>query len=121
MRGKVLGEDILTSQVGLESALTGTYRGLANCWTYGFNNGWATEMTLGGDDLTCPPGTGNTQEFDRLGVKSTNTSSPTVFWSCYKAIQGANNVILNYEKTQGDAATIKIIAGEAYFINLSSI
>ncbi len=120
LRGKVLGEDILTSQVGLESALTGAYRGLANCWTYGFNNGWATEMTLGGDDLTCPPGTGNTAEYDRLGVKSTNTSSPTVFWSCYKTIQGANNIILNYEKTQGDAATIKIMAGEAYFLRAFS-
>ncbi len=120
LRGKVLGDDILTSQTGLESALTGAYRGLANCWSYGFNNGWATEMTLGGDDLTCPPGTGNTQEYDRLGVKSTNSSSPTVFWGCYKAIQGANNVILNYENTEGDEDEIRVIAGEAYFIRAFS-
>lgn len=120
LRGQVLGEDILTSQVGLESALTGAYRGFANCWSYGFNNGWATEMTLGGDDLTCPPGTGNTQEYDRLGVNSTNSSSPTVFSGCYKAIQGANNVILNYDKTQGDETTIQTIAGEAYFIRAFS-
>lgn len=59
-RGKVF-DDVLTSQNGLESALIGAYRGWANCWTYGFTNGWATEMTLGGDDLTCPPGSGNTQ------------------------------------------------------------
>ena len=50
--GKVF-DNVLTTQNGLESALTGAYRGWANCWTYGFNNGWATEMTLGGDDLTC--------------------------------------------------------------------
>lgn len=118
-RGKVF-DTVLTSQNGLESALTGAYRGWANCWTYGFNNGWATEMTLGGDDLTCPPGTGNTQEYDRYDVKNTNSSSPTVFWGCYKAIQGANNILENYEKCTGDAATIKIIAGEAYFIRAFS-
>lgn len=85
-RGKVF-DDVLTSQNGLESALIGAYRGWANCWTYGFTNGWATEMTLGGDDLTCPPGTGNTQEYDRYDVKNTNSSSPAVYWGCYKAIQ----------------------------------
>jgi len=120
MRGKVLGDAVLTSQTGLESALTGAYRGWANCWSYGFNNGWATEMTLGGDDLTCPPGTGNTQEYDRLGVNTTNSSAPPVFAGCFKAIQGANNIILNYEKTQGDASIIKTIAGEAYFIRAFS-
>lgn len=114
-RGKVF-DNVLTSKNGLEAALTGAYRGWANCWTYGFNNGWATEMTLGGDDLTCPPGTGNTQEYDRYDVKNTNSSAPTVFWGCYKAIQGANNIIENYEKCQDDPETIQTIAGEAYFI-----
>lgn len=118
-RGKVF-DNVLTSQNGLESALVGAYRGWANCWTYGFNNGWATEMTLGGDDLTCPPGTGNTQEYDRYDVKNTNSSSPTVYWGCYKAIQGANNIIENYEQCQGDAAVVKCIAGEAYFIRAYS-
>lgn len=118
-RGKVF-DNVLTSQNGLEAALIGAYRGWANCWTYGFNNGWATEMTLGGDDLTCPPGTGNTQEFDRYDVKNTNSSSPTVFWGCYKAIQGANNILENYEKCQGNADVIKCIAGEAYFIRAFS-
>lgn len=120
LRGRIVGESVLTSQAGLESALTGAYRGWANCWSYGFNNGWATEMTLGGDDLTCPMGTGNTQEYDRYDVRTTNTSSPTVYWGCYKAIQGANNIILNYENTQGDQSIINQIAGEAYFIRASS-
>lgn len=118
-RGKVFN-NVLASQNGLESALTGAYRGWANCWTYGFNNGWATEMTLGGDDLTCPPGTGNTQEYDRYDVKNTNSSSPTVYWGCYKAIQGANNILENYEACQGDEAIIRQIAGEAYFIRAAS-
>ncbi|WP_085537303.1 RagB/SusD family nutrient uptake outer membrane protein [Massilibacteroides vaginae] len=118
-RGKVF-DNVLSTQNGLEAALTGAYRGWANCWTYGFNNGWATEMTLGGDDLTCPPGTGNTQEFDRYDVKNTNSSSPTVFWGCYKAIQGANNIIDNYEACTGSANVITQIAGEAYFIRAYS-
>ena len=118
-RGKVF-DDVLTSQNGLESALIGAYRGWANCWTYGFTNGWATEMTLGGDDLTCPPGTGNTQEYDRYDVKNTNSSSPAVYWGCYKAIQGANNVLENYEACVGDAEVIKQIVGEAFFIRAAS-
>lgn len=118
-RGKVF-DNVLTSQNGLESALVGAYRGWANCWTYGFTNGWATEMTLGGDDLTCPPGTGNTQEYDRYDVKNTNSSSPAVYWGCYKAIQGANNVLENYEACVGDAEVIKQIVGEAYFIRAAS-
>jgi len=118
-RGKVF-DNVLTSQNGLEAALTGAYRGWANCWTYGFNNGWATEMTIGGDDLTCPPGTGNTQEYDRYDVKNTNSSSPTVFWGCYKAIQGANNILEQYENCQGDPEIVKHIAGEAHFIRAFS-
>lgn len=118
-RGKVF-DNVLSRQNGLEAALTGAYRGWANCWAYGFNNGWATEMTLGGDDLTCPPGTGNTQEFDRYDVKNTNSSSPSVYWGCYKAIQGANNVLEHYEGCQGDEAVIRMIAGEAYFIRAYS-
>src|SRR5699024_4252500 len=34
----------------------------------------------------------------------------------YKTIQGANNIINHYQETKGDPATIKTIAGEAYFL-----
>lgn len=118
-RGKVFN-NVLTTENGLESALTGAYRGWANCWSYGFTNGWACEMTLGGDDLTCPPGTGNTQEYDRFYVKDTNSSSPTVYWGCYKAIQGANNVIEHAEACNTTEATRNAILGEAYFIRAAS-
>lgn len=67
-----------------------------------------------------PPGTGNTQEFDRYDVKNTNSSSPTVYWGCYKAIQGANNIIEHYQSCSGTPATIQSIAGEAYFIRAFS-
>jgi hypothetical protein len=118
-RGKVF-DNVLATQNGLESALVGAYRGWANCWSYGFTNGWATEMTLGGDDLTCPPGTGNTQEFDRYFVHDTNSSSPTVYYGCYKAIQGANNVLEHADACKGDTAIISEIKGEAYFIRAAS-
>jgi len=117
--GKVFS-NVLETQTGLESALVGAYRGWANCWSYGFNNGWATEMTLGGDDLTCPPGTGNTQEYDRYDVKNSNSSSAPVYYGCWKAIQGANNIIEHYEDCVGDDNEITIIAGEAYFIRAAS-
>ncbi|MBQ8502153.1 MAG: RagB/SusD family nutrient uptake outer membrane protein [Bacteroides sp.] len=117
--GKVF-DNVLTTQNGLESALVGAYRGWQACWSYGFTNGWATEMTLGGDDLTCPPGTGNTQEYDRYDVKDSNSSAPTVFQGCYKAIQGANNIIENYQNCQGNQTVIDHIVGEAYFIRAYS-
>ena len=120
MRGQITGNEILTSQVGLESALTGAYRGLSNTWNYGFTTGWSAEMSLGGDDVTTIAGTGGPQEMDRLEVKSTNASVAPVFLGCYKSIQGANNVILAYQNTKGDENTIRIIAGEAYFLRAFS-
>lgn len=118
-RGKVF-DNVLTSENGLESALVGAYKGWSTCWSYGFCNGWATEMTLGGDDLTCPPGTGNTQEYDRYDVKNTNSSSPTVYQGCYKAIQGANNVIANADACTAAKDVVDKIKGEAYFIRAAS-
>lgn len=120
-RGKLTGDQILATQIGLESALTGAYRGWTWTWVYGFTNGWATEMTLGGDDLGCPASTGaNTREYDSYAVRSDNSSSASTFWGAYKAIQGANNIIEHYQSTQGDEKVINVIAGEAYFIRALS-
>ncbi len=118
-RGKLSGEDVLKSVAGLESALTGAYRGWTNCWTYGFSDAKGSQMTAGGDDYTCPV-TVDISEYDRLRVLSTDASMAPVFWGCYKAIQGANNILLNYENTVGNADAIKAIAGEAYFIRAFS-
>lgn len=118
-RGKVF-DNVLVSENGLESALTGAYKGLNSCWDCGFSNGWATEMTLGGDDLTCPPGTGNTQEYDRYDVKNTNSSAAPTYKGCYKTIQGANNVLANADACNAPQNVVDVIKGEAYFLRAFS-
>ncbi len=116
LRGKVLGGAVLSSQPGLESALTGAYKGMGSTWSYGFLNGWSTEVSLGGDDVTCPASMGDPKEFDIFTVDAANGSTASVYNGCYKTIQGANNVITYYNTTVGDPDQIQIIAGEAYFL-----
>lgn len=119
-RGKVF-DNVLTTENGLESALTGAYRGWAYCWTYGFTNGFATQMTLGGDDITCPPGLGNDlEEYDCYNTKNTTSSVVNVYEGCYKAIQGANNVLANADNCTAAKAVVDKIRGEAYFIRAAS-
>ncbi|MFC5412700.1 RagB/SusD family nutrient uptake outer membrane protein [Larkinella bovis] len=116
--GLLYGPNVLSTQEGLESALTGAYRGLANQWGYGFIHPSANAATIGSDDVTTHPASNKAdwREFDQFNVSTTNQRSGAVYTGCYKAIQGANNVINNYQKTTGTKATIDIIAGEAYFI-----
>lgn len=116
--GLLYGPNVLSTQEGLESALTGAYRGLGAQWTYGFLHPSANAATLGSDDVTTHPASNKAdwREFDQFNVSTTNQRSGAVYNGCYKAIQGANNVINNYQKTMGTKATIDIIAGEAYFI-----
>ncbi|GAB3924754.1 RagB/SusD family nutrient uptake outer membrane protein [Larkinella terrae] len=116
--GLLYGPNVLSTQDGLESALTGAYRGLANQWGYGFIHPSANAATIGSDDVTTHPASNKAdwREFDQFNVSTTNQRSGAVYTGCYKAIQGANNVINNYAKTVGTKATIDIIAGEAYFI-----
>jgi hypothetical protein len=78
----------------------------------------ATAATIGSDDVTTHPASNKAdwREFDQFAVSTTNQRSNAVYNGCYKAIQGANNVINNYEKTVGTKATIDIIVGEAHFI-----
>lgn len=116
--GLLYGGNVLSTQDGLESALTGAYRGLGNQWTYGFLHPSANAAVLGADDVTTHPASNKAdwREFDQFNVSTTNQRSGAVYNGCYKAIQGANNVINNYSKTAGTQATINIIAGEAFFI-----
>jgi hypothetical protein len=120
--GLLYGGNVLSTQDGLESALTGAYRGLGNQWTYGFLHPSANAATIGSDDVTTHPASNKAdwREFDQFNVSTTNQRSGAVYNGCYKAIQGANNVINNYTKTVGTKATIDIIAGEAYFIRAFS-
>lgn len=114
LRGKVLGNSVLSTQVGLESALTGAYKGLSWSWTMGVISAMYTEMTFGGEDW------GNGSEFDVFKVTAENNSSATAYQGFYKTIQGANNVIANYQTTKGNSDEIQIIAGEAYFLRALS-
>lgn len=116
--GLLYGPNVLSTQDGLESALTGAYKGLGSQWSYGFIHPSANGAVLGADDVTTHPASNKAdwREFDQFNVSTTNQRSGAVYNGCYKAIQGANNVINNYEKTVGTKATIDIIAGEAYFI-----
>ncbi|GAB3548460.1 RagB/SusD family nutrient uptake outer membrane protein [Spirosoma fluminis] len=120
--GLLYGGNVLSTQDGLESALTGAYRGLGNQWGYGFLHPSATAATIGSDDVTTHPASNKAdwREFDQFNVSTTNQRSGAVYNGCYKAIQGANNVINNYQKTVGTKATIDIIAGEAHFIRAFS-
>jgi len=120
--GLLYGDNVLTSQEGLESALTGAYKGLASQWSYGFIHPSANAATIGSDDVTTHPASNKAdwREFDQFAVSTTNQRSGAVYNGCYKAIQGANNVINNFQKTVGTKATIDIIVGEAYFIRAFS-
>ena len=116
--GLLYGPNVLSTQAGLESALTGAYKGLASQWSMGFIHPSANAAVLGADDVTTHPASNKAdwREFDQFNVSTTNQRSGAVYNGCYKAIQGANNVINNYTKTVGTKATIDIIVGEAYFI-----
>lgn len=116
--GALVGTSALGSQEGLEAALTGAYKGWANTWGYGFIHATAIGATMGGDDVTTHKASNKAdfREFDQFNVSATNQRTQALYTGCYKAIQGANNVIANYETTVGNEETIRTIAGEAYFI-----
>jgi hypothetical protein len=77
---------------------------------------------MGGDDVTTLGGgnKGELKEFDTFTVTAGNSRTGNLYSGCYKTIQSANNIINNYKKTVGTAATINIIAGETYFLRAIS-
>ena len=121
-KGALLGASALSSEEGLEAALTGAYKGWATTWDSGFLHSTSIAATMGGDDVTTHKASNksNFREFDQFNVSETNDRTQALYKGCYKAIQGANNIIANYETTVGDEATIKAIAGEAYFVRAVS-
>ncbi len=116
--GSLFGADALKSQQGLEAALTGAYKGWESTWGTGFLHATAIAATMGGDDVTTHKASNKSdfREFDQFNVSASNQRTQALYSGCYKAIQGANNVIANYKNTTGSPATINAIAGEAYFI-----
>ena len=122
VKGALLGSGALKSQQGLEAALTGAYAGWENTFSTGFIHATAVAATMGGDDVTTHHASNKAdlREFDQFAVSATNQRTQALYNGCYKAIQGANNVIANYKTTTGDAPTINAIAGEAYFVRALS-
>ncbi|WP_217602450.1 RagB/SusD family nutrient uptake outer membrane protein [Chitinophaga sp. GbtcB8] len=122
-RGLVGGAAALSSQAGLESALTGAYGSLMVPWTSGFTSVSQIAMTMGGDDLTTHPGSNKEEfrEFDRFNVTSLNSRMTPIWLGCYKTIQSTTNIINNYTQVQdGTEATIQTIVGEASFLRALS-
>src|SRR5690554_1211204 len=121
-QGALLGAKTLETQVGLEAALSGAYKGWATAWGTGFIHATAIAATMGGDDVTTHKASNKAdfREFDQFNVPSSNQRTQALYSGCYKAIQGANNVINNYQNTVGDAAVIDVIVGEAYFVRAIS-
>jgi hypothetical protein len=121
-RGQVVGTNALTSVEGLDAALTGAYKGMTHTWEMGFTTTAAIGLTMGGDDVTTHPASNKAdfREMDQFNVTSENQRTRIIWRGCYKTIQGANNVINNYQKTTGDKARIDQIVGEAHFLRALS-
>lgn len=122
-RGLVVGTEGLSSQAGLEAALTGAYGSLMVPWESGFTTVSQIAMCMGADDLTTHPGSNKEEfrEFDRFNVSSLNGRMTPIWRGCYKVIQSTNNIINNYTAVKdGTEATIQAIVGEAYFLRALS-
>ena len=84
----------------------------------GFGNASTAAILMGGDDLTTHKASNKAdfREFDQSFLQIQTSGSAFVWNGAYKAIQGANNIIANYEKATGNQTNINQIAGEAFFI-----
>ncbi len=121
-KGQVVGNASLSTVEGLDAALVGAYKGLANTWSTGFLHATAIGATMGGEDVTTHAASNKQEfrEFDQFSVSAGNSRTANLYNGCYKAIQGANNIITNYHLTVGDETRINQIAGEAHFIRALS-
>jgi starch-binding outer membrane protein, SusD/RagB family len=122
LQGQLVGNAALTSIQGLDAALTGAYKGLGQTWGTGFLHPTAIGATMGGDDVTTHPASNKQEfrEFDQFAVSAGNSRTGNLYNGCYKAIQGANNVINNFQTTVGPQNEIDQIVGEAHFIRALS-
>jgi hypothetical protein len=108
----------MKTESGLTAALAGTYKPLSLTWGSGLGNASTQAYLMGADDLTTHKASNKAdfREFDQFTVSEQNGRLPFIWGGAYKSIQGSNNIIANYEGATGDEATIKQIAGEAYFL-----
>lgn len=117
-KGIVQGSAAIVDVTGLDAALTGAYKGITRTWSRGFLNSNTQGFSMGGDDLTTLFGgnKANFRQMDQFEVTSANPNIAMIWNGCYKTIQGANNVIDNASKINGDKAMIDQIVGEAHFL-----
>lgn len=108
----------LKNESGLLAALAGTYKPLSYTWNSGLGNASTQAVLMGSDDLTTHKASNKAafREFDQFKVAQQNGRLPFVWSGAYKSIQGANNIIANYEEAVGDESVIQQIAGEAFFL-----
>jgi hypothetical protein len=123
-KGAIVGTNAIDNVEGLEAALTGTYKGLLRTWARGFLNSSIQSFTMGGDDLSTIRA-GNqpkvwSRQIDQFNVTSGNDHIGFIWNGCYKTIQGANNILSNYQNVKGDQNRINQIAGEAHFLRALS-
>jgi len=106
---------------GIRSCSYRAYKGWANTWGSGLPCD-CNRCYHGGDDVTTHKASNKAdfREFDQFVVSATNQRTQALYRGCYKAIQGANNIIANYQNTKGDQNVINAIVGEAYFIRAVS-
>lgn len=118
LSGQLVGNSALNTVQGLEAALTGAYKGLGHTWAYGFFHSTGVSVTMGGDDVTTHAASNkqSAREFDQFAVSSANGNAAAIYNGCYKTVQGANNILNNYQNTIGDEAVINQIVGEAHFL-----
>lgn len=112
----------LTNEKGLTTALAGAYKPLSYTWTTGLSNASTAAVLMGSDDLTTHKASNKAdfREFDQFVVTDANQRLPFIWNGAYKSIQGANNIIANYQNATGNITNINQIAGEAYFLRAYS-
>ncbi|MFY0653042.1 MAG: RagB/SusD family nutrient uptake outer membrane protein [Cyclobacteriaceae bacterium] len=103
---------------GLTAALVGVYSPLTKTWASGLGNASTQAVLMGGDDLTTHKASNKAdfREFDQFKVSQQNGRLPFIWNGAYKAIQGCNNIIANYEGATGNQDEINQIAGDAFFM-----
>jgi hypothetical protein len=108
----------LNDAAGLTAALAGAYKPLTRTWGSGLGNASTQAILMGSDDLTTHKASNKAdfREFDQFKVAQQNGRLPFVWSGAYKSIQGANNIIANYQNATGNQALINQIAGEAFFL-----
>jgi hypothetical protein len=108
----------LKNESGLTAALAGSYKPLSQTWGSGLGNASTQAILMGSDDLTTHKASNKAdfREFDQFKVAQQNGRLPFVWSGAYKSIQGANNIIANYEGATGNQDVINQIAGEAHFL-----